>query len=407
MTAKPLDIRIIGGGLAGCITGLTLLERVPNARLTVYEREAEPYTTLCGEGLSHHTLERFTAFDWRPYVAETFAGAAWFFPGGVRFDIDERCYTMARETWIPAMARALEERGAKYLTNERVDAERLRALAREADVVVGADGPGGASRKVVGGTHETLLGLQYRVERAGFESDRLLFYTDKRWSPEYAWIFPRGDILNVGLLSDTSVKTDENWARLDRFMDAYEVRGKVLKREAYPIGFSGTKVQADADRARESGASRQSSAGLRGERPRAGPNAVRDRAGNIVLIGDAAGLTNPVTKGGMAAVVYAAEILASCLADGKLDEYERRIFAHPITDPSFAKAVGYIRAWTNRDFEKLARFAPKRIVVRDGGPSARRRYLPRIAATVVANPGKAGALHTIYNAMAISRRYSW
>ena len=31
--------------------------------------------------------------------------------------------------------------------------------------------------------------------------ERLEFYTDKDYSEEYSWVFPRGEIMNVGLLA--------------------------------------------------------------------------------------------------------------------------------------------------------------------------------------------------------------
>ncbi|HVL48255.1 MAG TPA: NAD(P)/FAD-dependent oxidoreductase [Candidatus Thermoplasmatota archaeon] len=374
MTRPVRRIAIVGGGLAGVITGLELLKgkHAGAYDITVFERAAAPYTTLCGEGLSHTTLSRFTAFDSFPYAAETFKGAAWWFPGGLRVDVDETCYTMARERWIPAMAEAFQKAGGEYRTNAKVSAEDVPALARDYDLVIGADGPGSQVRKHVGGAHTTMLGIQYRVEKAGYETDRLEFYTDKRWSPEYAWVFPRGDILNVGLLADDRVTAEENWRRLDLFMQERKVEGKVVKREAYPIGFFGDKLQRD----------------------------------NVLLLGDAAGLTNPVTKGGMAAVIYAAEILADLLKRGRVEAYERAIFAHPITDPSFRRAVEIIHRWSNEDFEAYTRFAPKVLTV-DGKVATKKRYFGPLVKTFLRYPHRIRDFEALARAFGVSRVYSW
>jgi len=362
----------VGGGIAGVITGLELLngKHAGEYDVTIFEREAAAHTTLCGEGLSHETLSRFTAFDSMPYVAETFPGAVWFFPGDVRVRIDQKCYTMARERWIPAMAEAFQKLGGTYKTGVKVTPPDVERLAKEYDLVVGADGPGSQVRKHVGGEHETLLGIQYRVARNGWSGDRLEFYTDKRWSPEYAWVFPRGDILNVGLLVEGDGK---DWERLDAFMKDRGVTGKILKREAYPIGFFGTRLARD----------------------------------NVVLIGDAAGLTNPVTKGGMAAIIYAAEILAEKVKADRVHEYEAAIRGHPITDASFGEAVRIIRRWSNRDFERLARLAPSEMVVGEGRLSAKKRYALPLLATMAMNPGKVRDLQVLAKAMGVSRKYSW
>ncbi len=371
MPSRSLDVRIVGGGFAGVVTALTLLngEHAVDAHVTIYEREPAAHTTLCGEGLSDDTLRLFRAFDSAPYVAQTFEGASWFFPEGVEARVHQKGHTMARERWIPAMAEECRALGADYRTGVKVSQDDIIRMSREADVVIGADGPGSVTRKVVGGSHETMLGIQYRVEAQGPSPERLLFYTDKTYSPEYAWVFPRGDLWNVGLLATGD---GHDWERLDRFMADKGVAGKVRKREAYPIGFFGDKVQ----------------------------------EGNVVLVGDAAGLTNPITKGGMAAVVHAADALARCLHEGKLSEYGARIAAHPMCDPSFRPALESLRAWSNEDFARLTRFAPKLIDVRPG-VSTERAYLPVLAKTLLANLGKVGELRRIVHALGVSRAYSW
>ena len=358
----------MGGGFAGVVTALTLMDRV-ECRVTVHEREAEPYTTLCGEGLSEDTLRLFKAFDSRPYVAETFDAASWFFPGGTEFRVHQRGFTMARERWIPAMAEEARRRGAAYRTGVKVTEAMVREMAREADLVVGCDGPGSVTRRVVGGRHETMLGIQYRVAREGRVPERLEFFTDKAYSPEYAWVFPRGDLMNVGLLASGD---GHDWERLDRFMKDKGVTAKVLKREAYPIGFFGDKVQQD----------------------------------NVVLVGDAAGLTNPITKGGMAAVVHAADVLADCAARGALHAYGERIAKHPLTHPSFRPALAALRRWSNADYERILRRAPDVVHVRPG-VSTERRHLAPLLLTLAANPRMARDALRVSRAMGVSRAYSW
>lgn len=369
-----MDVRIVGGGAAGFIAGLQLLDRRPDAEVTVYEREPEVYTTLCGEGISVASLSRFQpVFDSTPHVAQTFTGAEWWWPGGHCIEVDQPCYTIERATWIPAMAEAFQERGGTLQAGKKITADDVLALADEADLVVGADGPGSQVRRTIDGAEiVTRLGIQYRVSRAnggGFDSDNLLFYTDKRFTPEYAWIFPKAatGIDNVGLLAESS----EDWDKLDAFMEDKGVAGDVVKKEAYPIGFSGTRVQ----------------------------------EGNRVLIGDAGGLTNPLTKGGLAAIVFASEILADCVEQDRLDDYERRIMDHPITSPLFRRAVQMIMRWDNAKIAHLMRHLPKRVVVGPG--RSKRPYWGAIAASFLLNPGHMADLWTLYQAFGYSRRYSW
>lgn len=368
--AEPLDVRIIGGGFAGAVTALTLMEATDCA-ITIYEREDAPYTTLCGEGISEDTLRAFTAFDSTPFIAETFEDVAWFFPRDKEVRVHQRGHTMARERWIPAMMEAAQERGARVQYGMKVTPDIVRELARDADLVIGCDGPGSVTRKVVGGTHQTMLGVQYRIAREGCPRvpERLEFYTDKTYSEEYSWVFPRGDIINVGLLASGDGR---DWERLDAFCKEKDVAGKLLKREAYPIGFFGNKVQ----------------------------------AGNVVLVGDAAGLTNPITKGGMAAVIHAAKLLAECAREGKLPEYGARLAKHPLMEPTFAPALAALRRWTNDDYGALTKHAPDIIHVRPG-KSTQLQYAWPMLRTFAANPSKVRDVLTLAKAMDVSRRYSW
>lgn len=378
------DVGIVGGGAAGLVTALTLLERVPDLDVTVYEKDPEAYTTLCAEGISDKTLELFSAFDTREHCVQTFAGASWWFPGDVDVHVDEPCYTLQRSTWIPAMAQALEARGGTYDTGHKVTVDEVGGLAREHDLLVGADGPGSRVREHIGGQAITRLGVQIRL-KAPWDGDRLAFYTHKAFSPEYAWVFPKGEILNVGILGEAD---GQDWDRIEafcRWVDEREgtslANGKTVKREAYPIAFNGTRQAGD----------------------------------NVVLVGDAAGLTNPLTKGGLAAIIHTSQLIADTVEDaveGRLNggtgtdvatAVAPRIAEHPVADPVYQEALEIILSWENEDFEKLARAAPSQVTA--GGSVLKRAGL--LSMGILANLPRTREIWTLYRAMSLSKDYSW
>jgi flavin-dependent dehydrogenase len=370
---RHLDIRIVGGGLAGVITALQLQHTRPKDAhydITLYESAKEPYTTLCGEGISHLNLSRLAAFDSMRHVAQGFQGAHWWLPDGKLLEVKQRCYTIERKTWIPAMAEQVQKQGAVLELDHKVTPAEAKQMAGEADLVIGADGPGSVVRKalVPGAEVDVKLGIQYRVKGSPYTTEWLEFFTDKRYCSEYAWIFPKGDVLNVGLLADDPTG---DWKRLDAFMADKKVDGKVALREAYPIGFSGTKVQ----------------------------------EGNALLVGDAGGMTNPITKGGICATILGSEVLADCVAKDRVQDYNARIMAHPIMDKSFRRGVDFIARSSNEEMGKFSRHLPDVVRVGDGEPKG--KYFPAVLKAGLFNLSRMGDLLNVYKALALSKDYSW
>ncbi len=356
---------VVGGGLAGTITALNL-QAAGVEDIRVLERQPKIGTTACGEGLSAATLERLgPIFDAQPYIDRTFRGARWAFPG-TRVTIHWRCHTMAREEWIPAMADAVGDRGGTVETGVKITAADLAEL--EADVIIGADGPGSQVRRRMGADVKTRLGLQLRVATA-HDTPWLEFVTDKRFSQEYAWWFPRSDTHNVGLLAEGDGR---DWDRLEAFLEHLGLEGRIVRRESYPIAYGGTRFVS--------------------------------RDGRYALIGDAAGLTNPVTKGGMAAIIHAAPLLARAAAAGRLTDYQRDLSRHPLTHGCFERSLRRLRRWDNDRIASVLRPAPSELIV--GGPD--RSRMVRVGARVVARrPWLAASAKTFYDAGRLSLRYSW
>ncbi|MBI4018680.1 MAG: NAD(P)/FAD-dependent oxidoreductase [Candidatus Aenigmarchaeota archaeon] len=302
-----MDITIIGAGPGGLITGLKLLEA--GFQPTIIEKQKEIVSTLCAEGLSKETLSRVPFGPWDSYAAHSFKHATFIFPSGQKAYVQKPCYTMDRTSWFRAMAKKFQELGGKLILGENIDENKFKNL--KYDILIDATGPlSWISRKIVGNTMKIKPGVQYRM-KIDYDYDGMEFFLDKRYSDEYSWIFMKGETANVGLLGTLK--------QLDAFIADKKLKGTIIKKEAYNIPFFGTKMQ----------------------------------EGNVLLMGDAAGITNPLTKGGMACCIFAAEVLVNCVKDGKIKEYDTRLKAHPVLAREYQTALEYFMHMDNTVLDRL------------------------------------------------------
>jgi geranylgeranyl reductase family protein len=162
--------------------------------------------------------------------------------------------------------------------------------------IVAADGPHSRVAVLAGlPALETVDTRQYAVplER---HSTRTVVWLSDDYPGGYAWLFPRGEVANLGLGMDTRFGADMK-TPLDRLhaqlAAAGEVGATVLSRTggAIPVG------------------------GLR----------ERLVVGDVVFAGDAAGLTHPITGAGIAPAVVSGELAGAAVASGRLGEYEEEI----------------------------------------------------------------------------------
>lgn len=345
------DIKILGAGPGGLITGLKLLEA--GFEPTIIEKQEVIHSTLCGEGLSAETLSHIPFRDWSEEARQTFDYATFIFPGGYKAYVNKKCHTMDRTLWFRAMAKEFEKHGGKIeLGTEVKDFKDLKY-----DLLIDATGPLSKIARFVGNKMVHIPGVQCRIKH-DYKFDGMEFFLNKKYSNEYSWIFAKGDVLNVGLLG--SMK------QLDMFIEDMGLQdGEFVDRLGYNIPFFGTKIQ----------------------------------EGNIILTGDAAGITNPLTKGGMAAITYVAEIIVDCLKEGKINEYQKRVFDHPVMAPEYKLALKYFIELDNNMLEKAGKMLDKKNL----GNLGKTAKL-KIVFAAITQPQK---MKVLMKALSHARRYSW
>ena len=234
-------------------------------------------------------------------------------PSGEKVVSDFPGIMIDRTSFDQALAAAARQAGAEGLLATAlvgIDAARSVATVRRAGqlwqlgygVLVAADGPlsrVGASLGLP--PLETVATRQYSVPLLRRHAHTDVFLSAD-YPGGYAWLFPKGDVANLGVGMDAGLAPDLK-TPLDRLHSQLAGRGlvgtEILGRTGGPI-------------------------------PVGGPRAAL-AVGNVLFAGDAAGLTHPVTGAGIAAAVLSGEAAGSGAARflageaGALAEYEADI----------------------------------------------------------------------------------
>lgn len=312
------DVAVVGAGPAGAMAGYEAARA--GASVVILERAELPRYKTCGGGLtavslatlppevdvpvsSIATRAEFTLRGGR-HLARANANPLLRMVNRADFDAELVRVSVASgaELMAPALVRSIDisDTSAISLSDGRV----VRAR-----VIVGADGTGGPVARLLSPSYSQVdVGLEVEVRcppeaRERWDGSLLI-----DWGPlpgSYAWVFPKGDVLTVGVIGDRS--------------SGAELRG-------YLADFTASVGLADAEVVVSSGH-------LTRCRAAGSPLA----SASVLMAGDAAGLLEPWTREGISfalrsgrvAGVAAAAMARLPLADraARADEYAGEITA--------------------------------------------------------------------------------
>jgi flavin-dependent dehydrogenase len=226
-------------------------------------------------------------------------------PAGQVFTTRSPGYVIARDRFDQHLASRAEAWGAQILTGTRAvskenDLVRLTTETGEEKVrclvVVGADGPTSTVGGWIGQRNRRFIVALQQRRQLPRPSRTLEIYFSREYPGGYAWLFPKGDEANVGV----GVSLELGGKPLTAMQ-------LVLEKLAPRLG---PKVSATGGRI-----------------PVGGPLEFVDERARVVLVGDAAGQTHPITGGGIAQAVICGQAAgkaaarAAAGAQGALADY--------------------------------------------------------------------------------------
>jgi geranylgeranyl reductase family protein len=298
------DVIVVGGGPGGA-TAAYYLEKA-RRRVLVLEKEAFPRYKACGGATSARLLEEFT-FDFEPIIESRPKAVTYAYQGEtVTFDLRESPIRMTMradlDEFLLNHARAEVRQGDAVISiEEKIDRVIVRTQKGnefEGRYLVGADGPNSVVAHSLGlRRNKTMLGA-IEVE-APVPPEIFYRYKDAplfifgEIAMGYLWIFPKAEHLSVGI-GALHPRPGELQSTLLQVMERYQIPMRGLAMHGHPVPIYTCKEKIATAR--------------------------------TILIGDAAGLVDPLSGEGIRYAVQSGRLAAEAILTDHIQKYEAIIY---------------------------------------------------------------------------------
>jgi geranylgeranyl reductase family protein len=297
-----VDVLVVGAGPAGSSAAMQLARG--GARVLLADKARFPRDKPCGGGLTGRALKRIPV-DPAPVVERDVDRFELRLRYGSRFvrTHTEPLIRMTQRRRLDAfLADQAAAAGADFRDGARVDVleldgagvtVRVGADTVHADVLVGADGANGVVARAAGVGEAIVRGVALEgnvpLDALAGDLERTAVIELAVLPGGYGWVFPKGDHANLGV---------GGW------------------------GSEGPRLRDHLGRlAAAHGLTLDVLTDLRGHRLPMRRLGTPAGAGRVLLVGDAAGLVDPLSGDGMYEAFVSARLAADAILDGDLDRY--------------------------------------------------------------------------------------
>ena len=298
---RRVDVLVVGAGPAGSAAAYRLADA--GASVLLVDKARFPRDKPCGGGVTLRAARQLP-FAIDPVVEDVVDTFELRLRYGSAFERDGSgplCYMTQRKRLDSFLAERAAEAGAEFRDGVRVDlddngAARVGGERIRADAIVGADGVNGVTSRALGCDHGHGVALEGNlpyghIDRARYAGRLVLELGVVPGG--YGWVFPKGDHVNFGVGGWES-EGPRLRAHLRRLCEAHDVEAaELVDLRGYRLPF------------RRAGSSMQKN--------------------KVLLVGDAAGLVDPLSGDGMYEAFVSARLAADGILGGEEREYTDRV----------------------------------------------------------------------------------
>lgn len=299
----------MGGGAAGLASAFfsKFFDRENDKKVLLFEGLPEDkystYHQMCGGCVNKKTFDEISPIKPK-YSVEDIDTIKEFVVDEFVIENKLEGYILDRPKFFSYILKKFRSQGGDFRREMVIDISRkgkkIKLKTNEDRVIstkylIGADGTNSKIReKFDFGTIRKTPAIQYIIDEEPDHGTLKIFY-DEKYEGDYKWEFPNGSTKKVGF---PYIKEKE-----------FKVEGDILKKQKRMIGHGGIEKPVD---------------------------------GNILLVGDAAGQTNSLSKGGLRAAMFAGKEAAKSIVKYEDPEkyekaWKKSIFHSKLTNKAFEK----------------------------------------------------------------------